>query len=56
MPQVIIKRNSLRKSSEANNKPQGDEVIITGDQVVVNSESSVTVTFGESDITVDLAE
>lgn len=56
MPQVIIKRKSLVKSSEANNKTQSDEVIITGDQVVINSDSSVTVTFGESDITVDLAE
>lgn len=56
MPQVIIKKKGSLNRSEANSNPQGDEVIITGDQVVINSDASVTVTFGESDITVDLAE
>lgn len=51
MAQVIIKKRSVNKGSES----VADEVIVTGDQVFVSSEKSVTVTFTESDIVVDLA-
>ncbi|MET0356200.1 MAG: hypothetical protein ABW044_05440 [Cellvibrio sp.] len=58
MPQVIIKRNSVRRVPEEKNSSGeilGDEIFVTGDQVVVNSDSSVKVTFAESEILVDLA-
>jgi hypothetical protein len=58
MPQVIIKKKSLNRSDEEKNNSLeilGDEITVTGDQVVVNSESSVKVTFAESEILVDLA-
>lgn len=59
MPQVIIKRSGGGGSSRVattNTESLGDEIIVTGDQVVVNSQSSVKVTFAELEIVVDLAE
>jgi len=59
MPQVIIKRNSVirnKSAIDAENNNLSDEIIVTGDQVIVNSEASITVTFAESEIVVDLAQ
>lgn len=58
MPQVIIKRKGdSRRSTNSENQSVNlsDEIIVTGDQVIVNSEASVTVTYAESEIVVDLA-
>ena len=58
MPQVIIKRKSVNRNkivNESNDVNLSDEIIVTVDQVVVNSSASVTVTYAESEIVVDLA-
>lgn len=58
MPQVIIKRKSVIRNISVNDAPNNnlsDEITVTGDQVIVNSDASVTVTYAESEIVVDLA-
>lgn len=58
MPQVIIKRKSVlreKRTSDIMDRDLSDEIIVTGDQVVVNSDASIKVTYAESEIIVDLA-
>lgn len=53
--QIIIKRKSFINRTDNDKNEVESQVTVTGDQVVVNTESSVTVTFTESETIVDLA-
>lgn len=56
MPQIIIKNRDGGGSRKSAESYFADQVQVVGDQVSVESAKSVTVTYQENQIVIDLAE